>query len=91
VQGRPDSTDPHLRLYYREGCHLCEELAALLYRGWPQLCDDLEWIDVDRSPELVRRYGLRVPVLVADGAEVCDLKPDPDRLQAVFGAPANPV
>ncbi len=80
-----------LRLYYREGCHLCEEMAALLYRGWPDRLDQLRWIDVDRDPALAARYGLRVPVLVADGAEVCDLAPDPVRLQAVFGAPRNPV
>lgn len=80
-----------LRLYYREGCHLCEELAALLYRGWPQLLDDLQWIDVDRSPDLVARYGMRIPVLEADGQEICALQPDAGRLQLVFGAPRNPV
>jgi hypothetical protein len=82
---------PRLQLYYREGCHLCEELVALLYRGWPHLLDNTEWIDVDRSAELVRRYGGRVPVLLADGREVCDLQPDAARLRAVFGEPANPV
>lgn len=80
-----------LRLYYRDGCHLCEELASVLYRGWPQLLDGLEWVDVDRSPQLVERYGDRVPVLTADGHEVCALRPDPQRLQAVFGAPRIPV
>ena len=80
-----------MRLYFREGCHLCEELAALLYRGWPQLLDDLQWLDVDRSPALVARYGLRVPVLEVDGKEVCALQPDPERLQVVFGPPRNPV
>lgn len=84
-------TPADLRLYYREGCHLCEEMAALLYRGWPDLLDDLQWIDVDRTPDLVERYGLRVPVLVADGREICELQPDPGKLQAVFGTPRNPV
>lgn len=79
------------RLYYREGCHLCEEMAALLFRGWPDLLDDLQWIDIDRDQRLVARYGLRIPVLVVDGQEVCELQPDPGKLQAVFGAPRNPV
>ena len=77
--------------YHRNGCHLCEELAALLYRGWPQLLDDLQWIDVDRSPQLVARYGQRIPVLEVDGEEVCALQPDAAQLQLVFGAPRNPV
>lgn len=84
-------TGRQLRLYYREGCHLCEELASLLYRGWPQLLDGLEWVDVDRSPELVARYGARIPVLTDGDEEICDLVPDARRLEAVFGAPRVPV
>lgn len=80
-----------LRLYYREGCHLCEELAALLYRGWPRLLDELEWVDVDRSAALASRYGLRVPVLTLGDREICELQVDAGRLRAVFGEPANPV
>ena len=81
----------HLQLFYREGCHLCEEMAAVLYRGWPQLFDQLEWVDVDRSPELAERYGMHIPVLVLDGSELCHFQPDLERLHAVFGEPVNPV
>ena len=84
------SAEP-LRLYYREGCHLCEELAALLYRGWPQLLDELEWVDVDRSAELASCYGLRVPVLTRGDRTICELQADAGALRAVFGEPANPV
>jgi hypothetical protein len=31
----------------------------------------LEIVDVDSDPDLVRRYGKRVPVLVCDGREFC--------------------
>lgn len=63
----------------------------MLYHGWPQLLDDLEWVDVDRSPELAERYGARIPVLVLDGSELCQFQPDRERLREVFGEPANPV
>jgi hypothetical protein len=66
-------------------------MAAVLYRGWPQLLDELEWIDVDRSSQLAERYGARIPVLVLDGSELCHFQADRERLSAVFGAPANPV
>ena len=82
---------PTVQLYYRDGCHLCEEMAAVLYRGWPQMLDDVAWIDVDRDPALAERYGLRIPVLVVDGTEICHYQPDVERLIAVFGEPANPV
>jgi hypothetical protein len=66
-------------------------MAATLYRGWSQLLDEVEWIDVDRDPALVDQYGQRVPVLVVDGKEICQYQADPQRLTAVFGKPANPV
>ena len=80
-----------IRLYYREGCHLCEELAGVLYRGWPSRLDHVEWVDVDCSPELIQGYGSRVPVLEVDGEEVCQFQPDMERLISIFGEPANPV
>lgn len=84
-------SERRIRLYYREGCHLCEEMAAFLYRGWSQLLDDVEWVDIDRDAALAERYGQRVPVLEVDGREICQFQADRDQLIAVFGEPANPV
>jgi glutaredoxin len=47
-------------LYGREGCHLCEEMAAQLRA----LGVDFEEIDVDSDPHLRLRYGRDVPVLL---------------------------
>lgn len=33
---------------------------------------ELAVIDVDSDPDLVSRYGERVPVLVGDGVEICE-------------------
>ena len=42
-----------------------------------------DFIDVDRSPELAQRYGLRVPVLAApDGIEICEYFLDLPALRA---------
>ncbi|MBF2754982.1 MAG: glutaredoxin family protein [Gammaproteobacteria bacterium AqS3] len=62
-----------LVLYGRRQCHLCDlaerELAVLRQAGaaeWQLRC-----VDVDTSPELAARYGLRVPVLrCPDGSEL---------------------
>jgi glutaredoxin len=48
------------KLYSREGCHLCEEMAAQL-RGLGIAFDE---VDVDSDPHLRLRYGRDVPVLV---------------------------
>jgi len=84
-------TEQALFFYYRNGCHLCEELASLLYRGWPGVLDRVEWIDVDADPGARELYGARIPVLVSEGQVLCELVPDPACLQDHFGHPANTV
>jgi thioredoxin reductase (NADPH) len=37
-------------------------------------------VDVDSMPQLVERYGERVPVLEGDGQEICHYFLDPQRL-----------
>ena len=56
-----------LTLYSRPGCHLCEEMR----REVEELVGDLphEWdvVDIDRDPELARRYGESIPILFVNG------------------------
>jgi hypothetical protein len=40
----------------------------------------VEVVDVDSDPELTRRYGLNVPVLLLDGTPVCRHRLDPAEL-----------
>lgn len=82
---------PSLLLYYREGCHLCEDLASLIYRGWPSLADRLTWLDVDTRPEWRHSYGLRVPVLVSEDRVLGELVADKRCLTEHFGPPDNPL
>lgn len=80
-----------LYFYYRDGCHLCEELASLLMRGWPERFGQLQWRDVDSRPDWREQYGPRVPVLLWNGNTISELLPSPDTLRDHFGAPANPL
>ncbi len=73
----PDPTDlsaaasARLRLLTRQGCCLCEGLEEKLR----QLAVPLELCDVDADPALQARYGLEVPVLLADGRELPRVSP----------------
>ena len=52
------------RLYVRVDCHLCDEAAALVdlaRRRGAQI--ELERIDIEADPALLRRYLLSIPVL----------------------------
>lgn len=82
---------PPVEFYYREGCHLCEEMAAALFRGWPAQFDSLQWRDVDSREEWRSRYGHRVPVLVVGGRVVCEFRLVPEALMPHFGPPTNPL
>lgn len=61
-----------LRLLTRNGCELCEEmLAELQILGRDLPLPPLELADIDADPELQRRFGLLVPVLMLDGSAIC--------------------
>jgi hypothetical protein len=60
----------------REGCHLCDEMAALLDQVLPPY--GLTWSprDVDAEPELRARFTDVVPVLLRDGVPVAKIRLD---------------
>jgi len=61
-----------VRLFVRDGCHLCEEAQAELERLRTRHPHELELVDIGASPEsaeLVERYGERIPVLEVGGIE----------------------
>ena len=59
-------------MYGRGYCHLCDDMVAALQRVQVQLGFELDVLDVDADPDLERRFGERVPVLVdSQGGEIC--------------------
>ena len=74
-----------LTVYSRAGCHLCEEAERVLRAEQAAAGFGLELVDIDRDPELVRRYGVRVPVVAVDGEELFEYEVPPDLLRARLG------
>ena len=60
---------PHVIIYSRPGCHLCDEAkAAIMSAG----CNDqftLEEVNIESDDELLRKYKYDIPVIVIDGRE----------------------
>lgn len=71
---------PPLLLYSRPECHLCEALTAELEPLLRASGAQLTIVDVDSSPALERRYGLRIPVLVAGDVELSGYPLDRERV-----------
>ena len=79
---RPAEAAPTVTLYTRAGCHLCEEAERVLLAERAATPFRLELVDVDRDPELRRRYGVRVPVVAVDGEELFEYQVPADLLRA---------
>jgi Glutaredoxin-like domain (DUF836) len=70
-----------LTVVQRRDCQLCDEmLAALAILGRSLPLPPLEVVDVDSDPQLRRRHGPHVPVLLLDGTVVCRHRLDRDEL-----------
>jgi predicted thioredoxin/glutaredoxin len=66
------SAAARLTLVQRHDCELCEEmLRQLTVFGARVALPPIEVVDVDADPQLRRRHGLEVPVLLLDGTVVC--------------------
>ena len=76
-----------LTLYTRPGCHLCEEMKAVIRRVQGQVACDLAEVDVSLDEELLQRYGHHVPVLLADGVEVARTRIGPAELLRGLASP----
>jgi hypothetical protein len=72
-----------VRLYTRSGCHLCEGAREAILALRSELGSfELEEVDIDSDDALHARYLERIPVVEVDGAMVCELVFEPDRLRA---------
>lgn len=60
---------PHVIIYSRPGCHLCDEAKeAILSAG----CSDLftlEELNIESDEQLLRKYKYDIPVIAIDGVE----------------------
>ncbi len=80
-----------LTLLTREECGLCEEFRHdLALAARTRSLPPLDLVDVDSDPELARRYGLDVPVLLLDGERVCVHRLDVEELDRLLRPRGRP-
>jgi len=77
-----------LTIYSRPGCHLCEEMKAVVQRvarvhGEPITIDE---IDISADPDLESRYGLEIPVLIVNGRKVAKYRITEEELTRALDA-----
>jgi predicted thioredoxin/glutaredoxin len=77
--------ESRLTVVHRQDCDLCDEMVAELQALARKIrLPPVSIVDVDGDPELLRRYGLNVPVLLLDGTVVCKHRLDVDELHRLL-------
>jgi hypothetical protein len=78
-----------VRFLTRDGCQLCEEMLAELapWAAARGVAFTIE--DVDGDPQLRRRYGLKVPVLLFDDEPIAHARLGSDALDGLARAIAR--
>ncbi len=63
-----------LTLYSRPGCHLCDEMKAVVARVARAVPLALEEVDISTDPKLEALYGLEIPVLMIEGKKAAKFR-----------------
>ena len=78
-----------LILYSRPGCHLCDEMKAVVERVGRVVPLSLDVVDITSDPTLEGRYGLEIPVLLVNGRRAAKYRVTEEELTKVVVARAG--
>jgi glutaredoxin len=74
-----------LTIYTKPGCHLCDEMKAVVRRTIVDRDISLEDVDISTDPGLLDRYGLEIPVLMIDDRKVAKYRITEGELRRLIG------
>lgn len=72
---------PDWLILSRTDCSLCETMASELLSLLGDQGGRIRVLDIAGDEELERKYGMRIPVLLADGEFVCAYRLDVERVK----------
>ena len=78
-----------LQLYSRPGCHLCDDMKAIVARVAREVPLTLQEIDISTDPELEARYGPEIPVLEIEGKKAAKYRISEDELRRMLAGRAG--
>jgi glutaredoxin len=71
-----------LLLYSKPGCHLCQEMKAVVLKVAAEANTPIEEVDISGDPALLARYGEEIPVLFIDGRKAFKYRVSEKELRA---------
>jgi thiol-disulfide isomerase/thioredoxin len=75
---------PALTLYSRPGCHLCDDMKAVVERVAQSVPLTIEVVDITTDPALEARFGLEIPVLLIEGKRAAKYRVSEDELTKIL-------
>lgn len=70
-----------LTLYSRAGCHLCEDMKAVVEPVAQELGWAIEAVDISGDPALEAEFGMEIPVLFVNGRKAFKYRVDARELR----------
>jgi len=70
-------------LYTRSGCHLCDEARSVILSVRAREPFAYDEVDIDTHDDLLRDYGIRIPVVTVDGEERFEIAVDEHELEGL--------
>ena len=76
-------------IYSRQGCHLCDQMKAVVERVGRSVAIAVEEIDISTDPALEARYGVDIPVLLVGGKKAAKYRVTEEELRRILSARAG--
>lgn len=73
--------DVSVEIYSRPGCHLCDTAKEVIEGVRERFSFQLRVINVETDPELERKYGEEIPVVLINGRKAFKYYVDEDKFE----------
>ncbi len=85
----PQLTLLHLTLFSRPGCHLCDDMKAVIARVSARVPVSVDVVNIDDDAGLTARHGFEIPVLLVEGRKVAKYRIEEALLERTLRAHAT--
>ena len=75
---------PHVIVYSRPGCHLCDDAKDVIEQVKHEIDLTLEEVNIEHDLDLLQRYRYDIPIITINGVETFRHRVEPSTLRAAL-------
>ena len=72
---------PHVIVYSRPGCHLCDDAKSVIEQVKQEIDLTLEEVNIEHDLHLLQRYRFDIPIITINGVEAFRHRVEPSTLR----------